>query len=191
MYRQTNFINIGQSLYTSTIEILRTYMMHQEYQTDTHCKIFWEGNKKHNTLSKLNGKNSYHLWSILNCLPTKVIILKAITVATRRKGNNWWTMMTPQFYGIVHKWGQCHQKWMVIISSPIIRPVPMHSLSLTSLSELQLLRIIYLFLHHQHRCSRPLLCWCRPIRSRDCWDLWPSKWWSIQWNKGHQLCCLW
>ena len=35
---QTKFINRGQSLHATTVEILKTYMVHQEQLTDAHYK---------------------------------------------------------------------------------------------------------------------------------------------------------
>ena len=43
---RTNFINSGQSLHNSTIENVKTYMVHQEHQTDAHWKKTKEVSKK-------------------------------------------------------------------------------------------------------------------------------------------------
>ncbi len=62
---RTNFINSGQSLHTTTLEALKTYMVYQEQQTDAlRRKKSKEGNKKNpsknfsrKTTSSSNGSN--------------------------------------------------------------------------------------------------------------------------------------
>ena len=49
MWWQTIFINSGQILHTSTMEDLRTYMVHQEHQMDAHYKELRDGNKNKNS----------------------------------------------------------------------------------------------------------------------------------------------
>ena len=60
---RTNFINSGQSLHNSSIKTLKTYMVHQEHQTDAHRKKNKEtnkqkgGNNNNNNSRKSNGGN--------------------------------------------------------------------------------------------------------------------------------------
>ena len=35
---RTNFVNSGQSLHTTSLESLKTYVVHQEQQSDAHCR---------------------------------------------------------------------------------------------------------------------------------------------------------
>lgn len=50
---QTNFINSGQTLLSTTTDLLRTYMVQQEQQTDAHCKKVRESNKSTQSSSSL------------------------------------------------------------------------------------------------------------------------------------------
>ena len=52
---RTNFINSGQSLHTTTLESLKTYMVYQEQQTDAHCKKLSRDNSRK---SNNQGRNS-------------------------------------------------------------------------------------------------------------------------------------
>ena len=43
---RTNFINSGQSLHESSFEVIKTYMIHQEHQTDAHGRRSQDINSK-------------------------------------------------------------------------------------------------------------------------------------------------
>ena len=45
---RTNFINSGQSLHESSLEVIKTYMIHQEHQTDAHRRKTRDANSKNN-----------------------------------------------------------------------------------------------------------------------------------------------
>ena len=67
---RTNFVNLGQTLSTASFDSLKTYMLHQEQQTNTHC------------LKKSRDKNKARV--IQDQAPMKV--WKAINV--NKKGND-------------------------------------------------------------------------------------------------------
>ena len=54
---RTNFINSDQSLQSTTTDLLQTYMVQQEQQTDAHCKKVREQNKS--TQSKGTSTSSH------------------------------------------------------------------------------------------------------------------------------------
>ena len=47
-----NFINSGQSLHESTSEVIKTYMIHQEFQTDAHRRKSRDNNHKKQSSKK-------------------------------------------------------------------------------------------------------------------------------------------
>ena len=49
---RTNFINSGQSLHKSILEVVKTYMIHQEFQTDTHRRKSRDNNHKKQSSTK-------------------------------------------------------------------------------------------------------------------------------------------
>ena len=98
---RTNFINSGQSLQTTTTDLLQTYMVQQEQQTDAHCKKFRNQNKS--TQAKGTG-------SLAGQLSYKT---KKRSGQNQRQRENKKKRLNNDddcpIHGNSHKWGQCHQ----------------------------------------------------------------------------------
>lgn len=54
---RTNFINSGQSLHESSLEVIKTYMIHQEHQTDAHRRKTRDANSKKQSSSSSSRRN--------------------------------------------------------------------------------------------------------------------------------------
>ena len=101
---RANFINSGQSLQTTTVEALRTYMVQHESQTDAHR---WKsrdsnGNKKPSKIPfnrfKKNSSNGARKHTSNNRKQDKEQKNKKLTNDD-----------DCPIHGNSHKWGQCHQ----------------------------------------------------------------------------------
>ena len=98
---RTNFINSGQSLHSSSIESLRTYMVQQENQTDAHRHKARDGNKKIQNKQpfKFNrGKKPSSKFNNNHKGQSKDIKKKKLANED-----------DCPIHGSSHKWGQCHQ----------------------------------------------------------------------------------
>ena len=100
----TNLINSGQSLQTTMVEALHTYMVQQESQTDAHCRKSRDanGNKKQskvpfNKFTKNSGKGSRRHPSN-NMKQGKESTKKELTNDD-----------DCPIHGCCHEWGQCYQ----------------------------------------------------------------------------------
>ena len=56
---RTNFINNGQSLHESSLEVIKTYMIHQEHQTDAHMRKPRDANSKKPSSSRRNSSSNH------------------------------------------------------------------------------------------------------------------------------------
>ena len=98
---RTNFVNSGQTIHSSTIESLRTYMLNQEQQTDLHrLKKSKDKSKKQGTSSQQDGSTN----------PKR-------NQKGKRKGNSSQGRNTRKrvdneaecpLHGGTHTWGQCY-----------------------------------------------------------------------------------
>ena len=98
---RTNFINSGQSLHSSSIESLRTYMVQQENQTDAHRHKARDGNKKIQNKQpfKFNrGKKPSSKFNNNHKGQSKDIKKKKLANED-----------DCPIHGASHKWGHCHQ----------------------------------------------------------------------------------
>ena len=94
---RTNFINSGQSLHTTTLEALKTYMVYQEQQTDAlRRKKSKDGKKNQNKNFSRKATSS----NGSNRSPAKSNSKKR-----KRLSND----DDCPIHGTAHKWGQCHQ----------------------------------------------------------------------------------
>ena len=96
---RTNFINSGQSLHSTTLEALKTYMVYQEQQTDALCwKKSKEGNKKQG-----QNKNTFRKTTSSNGNRSSAKTSKSKKRKRLSNDNDC------PIHGTAHKWGQCHQ----------------------------------------------------------------------------------
>ena len=101
---RTNFINSGQSLHSTTLEALKTYMVYQEQQTDAlRTKKNKEGPKKG------QGKNGANRKS--NSTSTFTHNTRGFTNSNSNKKKRKLLLNEDDcpIHGAAHKWGQCHQ----------------------------------------------------------------------------------
>ena len=100
---RTNFINSGQSLHTTMLEALKTYMVHQEQQTDAHRCKNKENNNRNGQGRNFNkrSRQNYNSPSTNKSSHTQGQGKKK----KKRLDNN----DNCPIHGPVHKWGQCHQ----------------------------------------------------------------------------------
>ena len=114
----TNFINSGQSLHSSSIKTLKTYMVHQEHQTDAHQKRNKETNK-----SKINNKNKRYNHAIILHSINNQVEIKIILSSTRKKRNGYQMMMTAPSMGQFTSGANVTKTNMVTISGPAALPI--------------------------------------------------------------------
>ncbi len=100
---RTNFINSGQSLQSTTTDLLQTYMVQQEQQTDAHRKRVCEQNKSNQ--SKGTGSSSHN--GRFSSKSNKHSAPNQGAKNNKRKRLN--NDDDCPIHGSSHKWGQCHQ----------------------------------------------------------------------------------
>ncbi len=105
---RTNFINSGLNFASSSIEILRTYMVQQELQTDAHCKKNREGNKRSNNNQKVKSSSTTYSFSN-NSKSTKKKNNSNQQGSNDKKQKRLANDDDCPIHGGSHKWGQCHQ----------------------------------------------------------------------------------
>ena len=102
---RTNFINSGQKVHQSSLDDLRTYMMKQESQTDTHCKKVIDSNKKNQNKKPFNKNHKgYKHKRRYNSLNHKNGETKDHKNSKKLTNDDNYPI-----HGASHKWGQCHQ----------------------------------------------------------------------------------
>ncbi len=99
---RTNFVNSGQTIHSSTIESLRTYMLHQEQQTDLHrLKKSKDKSKKQGTSSQQDGSTNPK-----RNQKGKRKVNSSQGRNTRKRVDN---EAECPLHGGTHTWGQCYQ----------------------------------------------------------------------------------
>ena len=99
---RTNFINSDQSLHMTTLEALKTYIVHQE-QTDTHRRKNKENNKRNGQGRNFNKRSRQNNNSSLT---NKFSPTQGQSKKRKKRLDN---DNDCPIHGSVHKWGQCHQ----------------------------------------------------------------------------------
>lgn len=105
---RTNFLNSGQSLMTTNMEVLRTYMVQQEQQTDAHRKKTRDVNRKSQNQGNNNNNNDKQNSRKSFKHNKRNSSSKASSNRDSKKqklDNN----DDCPIHGSTHKWGQCHQ----------------------------------------------------------------------------------
>ena len=102
---QTKFINRGQSLHATTVEILKTYMVHQEQLTDAHYKK----NSRDNSRKQVGQGQNSNWWHHTN--NTSNPSRNSQTLNSDNKKKRKWLLKDDNcpIHVTIHKCGQCHQ----------------------------------------------------------------------------------
>ena len=102
---QTKFINRGQSLHATTVEILKTYMVHQEQLTDAHYKK----NSRDNSRKQVGQGQNSNWWHHTN--NTSNPSRNSQTLNSDNKKKRKWLLKDDNcpIHVTIYKCGQCHQ----------------------------------------------------------------------------------
>ena len=101
---RTNFITSEQSLQTTTVETLRTYMVQQESQTDAHCRKSRDSNG-----NKKPSKISFNRFNRNSSKGNKKHTSSNAKQGKDKKNKRLTNDDNYPIHGNSHKWGQCHQ----------------------------------------------------------------------------------
>ena len=97
---RTNFINSSQDLHESSLEVIKTYMIQQEYQTNAH----WKKTHDANTRKQMGGHKHQKESSQSSSKPNT-------STRGNKNGKRKWFSNNNDYpiHGPAHKWGKCHQ----------------------------------------------------------------------------------
>ena len=101
---RTNFITSEQSLQTTTVEALRTYMVHQEAQTHAH---HWKSRDTNG--SKKPNKIPFNRFNKNSSKGARRHTLNNTKQGKKQKNKKLTNDDDCPIHGNSHKWGQCHQ----------------------------------------------------------------------------------
>ena len=102
---RTNFINSEQSLHTTTLETLKTYMVYQEQQTDAMRKKKNKDGKRKQDQGRNNSRRSNFNSSLNNSNRNSHPSNSNNNKKKRKRRTN---DDDCPIHGTAHKWGQCH-----------------------------------------------------------------------------------